>query len=387
MSNRHSYQQWSKESGHDLKHLLHVDVETMIDSGAGIHGMDFMDSLDWSEASLIKSEILLRVVVRAATETSLNIHKHTWSTLFELLLWVRSRGSLPHDLAKLSNSFSYHSVKRNDNDESWKASSMNCNKYRPSLFARNCFMKAFGVNINSPTSTNDSHRLEAPSELSSKTNSGSSWISFLWAGGADDLESSPSVRKQAPLSAVLMESALANDAMEVFSNANASVYFDNKGHHLRTDDHFLQLTIDKCGLDQLFYTLLYENSNRGEALYAGSLLTLSRVLGKLIGRMFDSVLWHDSFENHEFEGNIPLGDIFPVYLLNDKDLEFHLNPSELDAVICLEWIGNFTFLNDKTWNKYGVKLKGIVVFNDCMYIFIFFLTHFSIYRYFTRFPH
>lgn len=366
MSNRHSYQQWSKENGHDLKRLLHVPVETIVDSSVGVHGIDAVDPLDWSEGSLIKSEILLRVVLRAASETSLNVHKHTWSTLFELLLWARSRGSLPHELAKISNSFSFYSVESSTSNEgSWKGSSAHCNSYRPSSFARSCYMQAFGLQPSVASLPNTAASLEGINLLettSSKTNSGSSWISFLWSSGMEESDSAATgSRQQPPLSALLMQSALANDSFEVFSNANASIHLDNKGHHIRTDDHFLQLTIEKCSLEQLFQSLLFEaNSKRGETLYAGCLLTLSRLLGKLVGQQhsFDAIEWNDTFENRLFEGNIPLADIFPTYLLNDEELEFHTNPAELDVVICLEWIGNFTFLNEKTWSKFSGKLKG-----------------------------
>lgn len=357
MSNRHSYQQWTKESGHDLRRLLTVPIDDLVDEASGLHKNDAFDPLDWSEASLIKSEILLRVVMRSACDTTLNFNKVTWSTLFELLLWARSRGSLPQELSTISNAFTHHpsSTSSVSGDSSWKRSTVQSNTYRPSSFARNCFMEAFGFSSDSSRSTSDYH---ISAETSSKANHGNSWISYLWSSGGDEMDLSGSSSIQTPLSAYIIESALANDSFELFSNANASVHFDNKGHHLRTDDHFLQLTLEKCGLYQLFQTLLYENSKRGENLMAGLLLILSRVLGKLVGQAFDSIQWEDDVESQLLEGTIPLADIFPIYLLNDENSEFYIQPTELDAVILLEWLGKFTFLSEKSWIKFSGKLKG-----------------------------
>jgi hypothetical protein len=375
LNTRHSYQQWCKESGHDLKPLLTFPIDQLLK----IIESDMIPlesdekSVDWSEAALIKSEVLLRVVIRAMTQTSLPIHKHTWSSLFELLLWARSRGSLPHDLSRLSTNFSVVQPSSSEIAESHSKSptiplhAAQTVASHPSQFARNAYLSAFGF-LGSSLDTNASVKDQFGNKLPTQSNSsGGSWMSLWWSGDDNNDDSDP--RKHSPLSLSLIESAFQEDPDRIVSNANAAMFFDDQGQHIRTDDMFLQMSLEKCDLDEHFMSLLNESSQRGDLLFAGVLLTLSKVMERLVHRSFDVLTWTDdnSLETTLFEGSIPLSELFPTYLLDDQQTVGIHAQQELDAVVCLEWVGKFCMSSDRSWSTYGDQLKSkLVCFVYCL---------------------
>lgn len=374
LSNRTAYLQWASESGHDLEALVRASTDQLT-KHYDILSTDAKIAVDWTEAVLVKGELLVRVLTNSLY-TSAHVHKQSWASLFAWLLWVRSRGALPHSFAKLCN---YFVVQRPINSSLVKLFPVHDGfeethdsfhiRYRPSHCAKNCFQQAFGADMWDESNA---------SSMKGRNNTQpTSWISnlggLLWSGSIEDEEAynkhmHRSISPAAPSSNLLLSAALASSHEEedrIFTSLNASSCLDQYGEHIRADDFLLQKSLERAGLEQLILeTFEGRDFQHMQTVLAGILLPLAKSLELLTKRSFDNILWTDSFENRVFEGNLPLSDIFPSYLLQDEEVVLNNQQiTELDLVFIFELFVKCVSSNVNVWATYSPKLRGEHIFH------------------------
>lgn len=116
LASRSSYEQWRGETGHDLLALAGASVEQLVMYPSQTPAVNIKygkksasnlqtDRLDWSEGALIKGELTFKLLLSVALQAPVLLDGSSWAVLFAALLWSRSRGSLPSDMATVCGEF------------------------------------------------------------------------------------------------------------------------------------------------------------------------------------------------------------------------------------------------------------------------------------------
>ena len=118
---------------HDIERLLTTPVEDLI---AGSKSRDSAEGrAGWVGVSLVKGEIMAKIMLHAAHQFNASFDRQSWFHLFLFLMWVRSKGSLPPGLATISHVWHGSSQSR----------PVDLSKFQPSLFSIMCHRRARGL--------------------------------------------------------------------------------------------------------------------------------------------------------------------------------------------------------------------------------------------------
>lgn len=395
LAHKAQYQQLRQETGVDLGALLSQDFDSLTSAKAQV-----VPAATWSYAVLIRGELLLRVVLQAASTLPYALQSEAWASALMLLTWIRSRGALPPSLALVHDGFTSQATI--EVDASFGAPinvNMTSQPLRPSIYAHRCYLEAYGLALERGGQRNGAdHQTGYPSHLhSNPSNQSSGWLGFLFAA--------PSESSSHP-HAMLSASSGTLDLPNLYRNTNASVWVDMTGNPLRPDDEILKVGLEHCDPAQLLFGAVAESGASATSLLLQTMLqTLSDMLEVLtaapkmsaavsvpqraipafqhgtsqssVGSVGDSatVLHTHSFAAAESEPSSVDGledeSVFPEHMLSSTFVASDVR--ELDAVALLEWICNVVLKNEENLLMFWSGLFGKIF--ACNVCFDFFLTN------------
>ena len=82
-----------------LEQLAAADFSTLLSANRVQGAGSGPDRLNWTGAHIIRGELMCKAIFFLADKFVHCLHADTWLAIVDLLLWLRSRGSLPHGLA------------------------------------------------------------------------------------------------------------------------------------------------------------------------------------------------------------------------------------------------------------------------------------------------
>lgn len=403
-----TYRQWKIDTGHDLSTLVGKDLLELID-GTETNNLDKTENRKhtklspWRESSLLKGELLIKIVFFIATNYTHLLSRDAWSSVIMLLLFARSRGVLPEQIAVISDDF-----KENLNNIELINESL-----IPSVYARQAFLRAYGHIVSTPknllkqsgkvdrVSAKDIlskselriSQSQANNTVNSSMSNGSnsdggkgSWMTsiggLLWSAASNpsELQQNDSLNKLTKLEeqvARLSEKAghqfmLNTGATEdnkavvnLFCNSNACIHIAPSGELLRADDELFKISLSRCHPEDLFINVLAKSSD----VVVGNVITsLLNILCNIVYYLLREDNPHrppsatsdtsskKTKDNTIEDINIANESHFPDHLLSYEFVDDSVN--ELDAVVVLQWICLIVFASKSSLKLFWPRVHG-----------------------------
>lgn len=433
LAHKAQYQQLRQDTGVDLHALVSQNFDALINTKTALlddktehthshaaslvphHPHVSVPPLTWSYASMIRGELLLRLILQAASKVPYALQNEACSSLLMVLAWVRSRGALPSTLALVHREVTSPCVVESSTPQlaSPRQPSVDSTDYSlpPSTYAHRCYLEAYGLAlersgqsgvVSSHTNYSAAHMEHA---RHASSNQGSGWLGFLFAAPADDASSHHHAMMSAPAGTL--------DLPNLYRNTNASAWVDMTGNPLRPDDELLKACLEASDPTQFFFQAITELGEAStESLLQTMFTTLSRMLEGLTtaprmpiitapsnsqrsipafkrsASANSDVIENGSLQRSDaqtaeseissvFEGVEEENACFPEHMLSTEFMSSS-EVKELDAVVLLEWICNIVLKNGQTlllyWpGLYGTLLSNFVVVNELTLILFIYL--------------
>eukprot|EP01034_Spumella_vulgaris_P022368 gene22368-28490_t len=331
-----NYIQWKTDTGHDLTELISLDFDQLVTGNSG--GKSFVErerSANWTEAALVKGELLVKIVFRLVALCPQALTQDAWVAVVDLLVWSRSRGALPKELSLLTDSFgdSVDTVSKN------KATPLP----QPSLYSRTSHLSAYGVPASSLPGGTNKARPSVPNEsqkrLSSVPRAGGSWLSSLFFQDAETSDDSVNLSVQQ----LDLQSESLLESTALYNNANSCKFVSLTGEALRSDDELLSLSLTAAQTGKLFA------SHSDDAVADGAVLNvLVSALLESMDRTLNALMTSSSSSSARLTGASLKGEVspptsgaesyFPDHLLSSSSKGRATAASDLDFVVMLEWL-------------------------------------------------
>lgn len=430
---RATYEQWRSENGSDLTALLVRESEELL--------LDTCPNELWSDATLVKGELTVRLLFNFVLQHRRTIHADCWSTIFAFMLWSRSRASLPKETATISNVFrlktdseasTLERLMSNDMEDKTEEGSPVDVRFSASVFAKRKFLSSDRIEsgVISPIILGTSNRLprqqssvnveasSPPSRAgslangsSNAANGGGSWFpTFLWSGGSSNANSEGDTLSLQNVDQKIQSLTFGEEDF-IFGNCNDFARCDGEGNHKRTDDWLLQIALENAHLMDLLGPTPNTSKNESEefsqrstgsvleyrrhhqAHFDGLVITLENILRQLTQNAIISLRptaqdrssnkisaivepsslatvsgmlpvgdVEDVAESADNSQQVPLEELFPTQMLKPSlDVAY----SELDAILCLEWLSNLVNDHVLHWKAFEPQLLGKISMKMC----------------------
>jgi hypothetical protein len=353
-----NYNQWKADSGHELMELVSLDFELLV-TASDKNSADREHNTNWTEAALVKGELLVKIVFQLVAICPQALTQDAWVAVIELLVWSRSRGALPKELATLTDSFGDLNDQQVVSDSALKKAA---SFPLPSLYSRSSHLSAYGVPTTSLPVAANKLRPSAPTELPSISRGGGSWLSslfFLEAEADDALTAGVQLNMHSESTNSLLESPA------LYNNANSSKFVSLTGEALRSDDELLQLSLATSGSNRLFATHTDDVTTTDDAIITVLLSSLLECLHHTLEALTaiastGSVRLSPEKTKVDLIGVGP-DSYFPDHLLTSSSLSVRsaiVGASELDFVVVLEWLFLLVSSSTSRLLRFWSKMHG-----------------------------
>ena len=415
LANKAQYQQLKQDTGVDLHALVVQDFRALINTKSALHDdksehtqsqtslvqsltQVSIPPLTWSYASMIRGELLLRVILQTSSKVPYALQSEACSSLLMVLSWARSRGALPSTLALIHSELISEPLAEPISQQLTSprkdiAGSNAEHSLVPSTYAHRCYLEAYGLALersgqSSQVASGASYAAAHSAQRNASSTQSSGWLGFLFAAVDDD---APSSQHHAMLSAP----AGTLDLPNLYRNTNASVNVDMTGSPLRPDDELLKACLETNDPTKFFFEAITERGAAStESLLDTMFTTLSRMLEALTttprlpmvtvppnnqrntpafkrsasAASNGEVLENGSLQRSDaqtaeseissvFEGVEEENACFPEHMLSTEFVS-NSDVKELDAVVLLEWICNIVLKDGQTLLIYWTGLYG-----------------------------
>jgi hypothetical protein len=340
------------DSGHELTELISLDFEALV-TVSGKSAAEREQNANWTEASLVKGELLVKIVFQLVAVCPQALTQDAWVAVIELLVWSRSRGALPKELAVLTDSF-------DDTDQNATVDSGSKRPVSfplPSLYSRSSHLTAYGVPTNSlPIAANKLRSTASVERPTPASRGGGSWLSSLFFQEAE-VDDALTGTHQLDLHSESTNSLLESPAL--YNNANSSKFVSLTGEALRSDDELLQLSLSTTKSNRLF-AIHADEVTADDAILTVLVDSLLESLQRILETLTTVVSQGSARLSPEVNTAASGGSdsYFPDHLLTSSPKSSFAMASELDFVVVLEWLFLLVSSNTSRLLRFWTKLHG-----------------------------
>ena len=424
LSSKAGFKQLKLDTGQDLQSLLSnkdlVGPQKFAQEDALLYETV---PLNWTDASLVKSELLVKVLFSLLSKhsscSSLHLSVEAWQAILRFLMYARCRGAVPIKIALIGlDDFKSLALVH---QEAYLNPANGLSKMAPSAYAQKRILKAYGSSVVSQlkipelsgicsnlrdVTLKSSLDSELTNVAAQNNNASSSWIDFFWSSNRSDSHPSSTLENvndagENNLSLAGILSAEENLAEQqersqsqiflqlLFSNANASANLDPRTHRpIRPDDELLLLGLESAQIEALLFDPQtphgveglqpLNNKKRNATIVRAATTNLIDTLKTYMQNENLTFIWSSCEPPVDLAGPVQenigndtpfdLTEHFPDHLFSTAgDLlqpseteKVNYSRTELDLVLLLEWTAKIVLSSKESTNDLWLELHDFL---------------------------
>jgi hypothetical protein len=310
--------------------------------------------LNWTGAALVRGELMAKVLFYMLTKYLNLVEKDSWLAVLQLLLWIRNRGCLPDNLARLDDAWfeghpSVPSITLKSRDD---MAAKPISSRAPSLYACRCHGVAQGLSA------------AQLAELTESKYGGQAGESSLWSSVKGLLWSQTS-SSGAMSDCTTPSSYACSSLFQLPLNSNSCLRYrhrlesrtvagaDFKASRDMSADDFLQLALISCPAGELFELLKVVDDKK----FVDAAVALVDVIDNKLKYLLDPQL-HRSQSGTDLAAIVNNGKLSQGPDDTGAVRYGDIVNTELDIVAMLEWLSCVVFENQSRLVNIWVYLQG-----------------------------